>query len=179
MKNILLIACLALISLPAFAQQAPPPPPDAQCPMECPPPPEHKERKMLEAVRISRMTEALTLTDDQISKFFPKLKQLEENQRELRKKHRVLVERLETMMKNKAADRDIKSKIDSIDNLRKETYRNRERIFQELDTILSLQQRAMWRVFDENFDDEIRKMVMQSRERRFRSTTKIRIYQQE
>jgi hypothetical protein len=172
MKKFIIIAAMVFLALPIMAQ------PrmmitmeieDSICPPECPPsPPEPRERRMLEAVRISRMTEVLKLTNDQISKFFPKLKQMEQDQREVRKKHRVMVAQLEELMAKKASEKDIKAKLDSIDKLQKETFRNMEKMHQELDTILTIQQRAMWRVFDENFDEEIRKMIIQVKEKKYR-----------
>lgn len=171
MKKVMLIFFLLVLSLSVMAQtrmtitmQAY----DSICPPEFPPPPEHRERRMLEAVRVSRMTEMLQLSNDQISKFFPKLKQLEDNQREVRKKHQILVAQLEELMIRKAKDKEIKAKLDSINRLEKETFRNMEKIHQELDTMLTIQQRAMWRIFDQNFDEEIRRMVLQIKEKGYR-----------
>jgi len=171
MKKTMLVLALLLISLPAMAQtrmtvmmQEY----DSLCPPECPPPPEHRERRMLEAVRVTRMTEMLELSNQQISRFFPKLKQMEENQREVRKKHRALVAQLEELMIRKAKDKELKAKLDSLDKLQKETLKNMEKVHQELDAMLTIQQRAMWRIFDQNFDEEIRKMVIQVKEKRYR-----------
>lgn len=171
MKKILFVLFMVLVSISVMAQtrmtitmQAY----DSICPPEFPPPPEHRERRMLEAVRVSRMTEMLQLSNDQISKFFPKLKQLEDSQREVRKKHQVLVAQLEELMIRKAKDKEIKAKLDSISRLEKETFRNMEKIHQELDTMLTVKQRAMWRIFDQNFDEEIRRMVIQVKEQGYR-----------
>jgi hypothetical protein len=171
MKKTMLILSLLLTSLPATAQtrmtvmlQEY----DSLCPPECPPPPEHRERRMLEAVRVSRMTEMLELSNQQIARFFPMLKQMEENQREVRKKHRALVAQLEELMIRKARDQELKAKLDSLDKLQKETLKSMEKIHQELDAMLTIRQRAMWRIFDQNFDEEIRKMVIQVKEKRYR-----------
>jgi len=172
MKRITLISALLFIALQVMAQprmmitmQIE----DSVCPPECPPqPPEPRERRMLEAVRVTRMTEYLQLSNDQIAKFFPKLKQLEENQREMRRKHRALVVQLEELLVKKSNDKEIKAKLDSIDKLQKETFKNMEKMHLELDTMLTVQQRAMWRVFDENFDEEIRKMIIQVKENGYR-----------
>jgi hypothetical protein len=171
MRKITLIFALSIISLPLLAQtrmtvmlQEY----DSLCPPECPPPPEHRERRMLEAVRVARMTEMLELNNQQISKFFPKLKQMEENQREVRNKHRALVDQLEKLMIRKAKDQELKAKLDSLDQLQKETLRNMEKVHHELDAMLTIQQRALWRIFDQNFDEEIRKMVVQVKEKRYR-----------
>jgi len=123
---------------------------------------------MLEAVRVTRMTEMLKLSNQQISKFFPKLKQMEEDQREVRRKHRALVAQLEDLMIRKAKDQELKVKLDSLDKLQKETIKNMEKVHQELDAMLTVQQRAMWRIFDQNFDEEIRQMVIQVKEKRYR-----------
>jgi len=171
MKKIMLILALSFISLPVLAQNrmmVMMQEYDSLCPPECPPPPEHRERRMLEAVRVTRMTEMLELSNQQISRFFPKLKQMEESQREVRKKHRALVVQLEELMIRKAKDQELKAKLDSLDKLQKETLKNMEKIHQELDAMLTIQQRAMWRIFDQNFDEEIRKMVIQVKEKRYR-----------
>jgi hypothetical protein len=173
MHKIKFIFLLVIFSTTAFAQPATEPSGN-RANRTCPPtqqinrPQEHRERRMLEAVRITRMTEALDLTNDQMIKFLPKLKQLEDEQRDIRMKHRTMVIQLEGLMKKGSNEKEVKIKLDSIDNLRKESLINMEKIHQELDTLLTLQQRALWRVFDENFDKEIRKMVMQSREKSLR-----------
>lgn len=171
MRKTMLMLSLLLISLPAMAQtrmtvmmQEY----DSLCPPECPPPPDHRERRMLEAVRVARMTEMLELNNQQISKFFPKLKQMEENQREVRKKHRALVAQLEELMIRKAKDQELKVRLDSLDRLQKETLKNMDKIHQELNAMLTIRQQAMWRIFDQNFDEEIRKMVIQVKEKRYR-----------
>jgi hypothetical protein len=125
---------------------------------------------MLEAVRITRMTEALNLSQEQMASFFPKLKQLEDDHRQMRRRHQDLVARLEVMMQKRVGERELRAKLDSIDRLRQESLMKMDRIHRELDTILTLEQRARWRVFEENFDDEIRRMVMQAKEKRFRRT---------
>lgn len=171
MKRFLSIVALLALGWPLLAQPLPGPGrprPDSLCPPECHPEP--RERQMLEAVRITRMTEALNLSQDQTARFFPKLKQLEDDHRQMRRRHRELVARLEEMMQRKVAEKDLRSRLDSIDRLRQESMMRMERIHRELDTILTLEQRARWRVFEENFDDEIRRMVMQAKEKRFRRT---------
>lgn len=171
MKRTMSVIILLALGWPLLAQPLPGPGRpglDSLCPPDCPPEP--RERKMLEAVRITRMTEALNLSQDQIARFFPKLKQLDDDHRQMRRRHRDLVTRLEKMMQREVGEKDLRAKLDSIDRLRQESMMRMDRIHRELDTVLTLEQRARWRVFEENFDDEIRRMVMQAKEKRFRRT---------
>lgn len=137
---------------------APPPAaPDPACPL-------HneemdRERRMLEAVRITRMTETLRLSDEQIAKFIPRLKQIEERQRQLRQERAQRIQKLAEMLDRKVADKELKAQLDSLEKLERDEMQKTRQMMQGLDSLLTLEQRARWHVFNERFGEEIRQMV--------------------
>jgi hypothetical protein len=125
-----------------------------------------KMRRMLEAVRITRMTEELRLNDQQIATFIPKLKQLDENKRLLGHQRRDLIKQLAQLLNGRAKDAELKSKLDEIEKLQADRMQKVRENERELEGLLSLEQRARWKVFSEHFDDEIRSMVREIRQHR-------------
>ena len=153
------------------AQAVPPPPgpPDAPCPPgePCPRNPEmEKERRMLEAIRVTRMTEALKLSEDQVAKFLPRLKRIEEQQRLLREDRARKLGQLAEMLDKPERQKDLKARLEELDKLDQEQMQRVRQMMRDLDTMLTVEQRARWRVFNERFDSEIREMVREIRKKR-------------
>ncbi|MCU0607484.1 MAG: hypothetical protein MUF78_08745 [Candidatus Edwardsbacteria bacterium] len=138
------------------------------CDSACPPARMGRERKMLEAVRISRMTEALDLSEDQIARFFPRLRKMEENRRSLDRQRDELIDELEKALAGPLKDAELKARLDQLDKLEQQKLRRTLADHAELDALLSVPQRAKLRVFNQRFDDEVRLMVRTIRERRLK-----------
>ncbi|MDI6741054.1 MAG: hypothetical protein QME74_11930 [Candidatus Edwardsbacteria bacterium] len=138
------------------------------CDTACMPVRMGKERKMLEAVRISRMTEALDLSEEQIAKFFPRLRKMEEAMRSFDPQRDRLVADLEKLLAEKGKDSELKSRLDQIDKIEEQKLRRMLAGRADLDALLSVSQRAILRVFNQRFDEEIRSMVRNIRERRMK-----------
>lgn len=127
-----------------------------------------KERKMLEAVRITRMQEDLDLSEAQIAAFFPKLKQTDEKVRKIGHRRRELLRQLEKLLEARAKEADLTAKLDEIDKLEQERFQTMRAGRQELDALLNPEQRSRWRLFADRFDSEIRGMLRDIRERKHR-----------
>jgi len=123
---------------------------------------------MLEAVRISRMTEELGLSDEQISKFFPRMHKMENEIRELDKQRRKLIAELDRQLQAKAKESDLRALVEQLDKLDAQKFQRMESEHAELDQLLTVEQRAKLRVFNHRFDDELRSMVRGIREKRMR-----------
>ncbi|MBI5805608.1 hypothetical protein HZA73_06135 [candidate division TA06 bacterium] len=178
-KTSMLAAVLILwVSVSAWAQPGPqdgmmPPPPGimngggpGSCEEPCPP--WDKERKMLEAVRISRMTEALELTDLQIAQFFPKLKEMETVQREAGRQQQKYIGQLDSLLIAGAKDQELKTKMAQIENAEAERWQRMRAFKTKLDGILTVKQQAKMLVFNQKFDEEIRDMVRDIRQKKMR-----------
>ncbi|MEW6685508.1 MAG: hypothetical protein AB1393_04805 [Candidatus Edwardsbacteria bacterium] len=171
MKHLIfLIGSILLLVLPALAQ-----PPIEEKPewrhRPSPPlfPPEIVEkellpRKAIEAIRIARMTEELKLTDEQVQKFFPKLKMLEEAQREFHKNRMRIIKELENTLQNENPSiKKLQEKIDEIQNLEDNFELTKEKFRKELLQILTIEQQARLFVFQEKFENEIREIIREIR----------------
>ena len=141
--------------------QALPDPPMAPSDGPCPRHQEEmdRERRMLEALRITRMTEVLRLSDEQIAKFIPRLKQIEERQRQLRQERSQRIQRLAESLERKIPEKDLRAQLDTLEKLEREEMPKIRQMMQGLDSLLNLEQRVRWRVFNERFGEEIREMV--------------------
>jgi uncharacterized protein (DUF1778 family) len=125
-----------------------------------------KERRMLEAIRVIRMTEVLKLTEEQVAKFLPRLKQIEERQRNLRQERARMVDQLAEMLDKPERQKELKPKLDELEKLEQEQMQRTRQLMRDLDTLLTVEQRARWRVFNERFGEEIREMAKEIRKKR-------------
>lgn len=138
------------------------------CDSACPPLRLGRERRMLEAVRISRMTEALDLTDDQVARFFPRLRKMEEALRALDRQRDSLTAEMERLLAGAPREAELKARLGQLDRIEEHKQRRMLSDRAELDALLSLSQRARLRVFNQRFEDEVRTMVRTIRERRMK-----------
>jgi hypothetical protein len=180
MKKISMLAAvlIMLISASAWAQPGPqdgmmPPPPGMMSgggPGACeePCPPWDKERKMLEAVRITRMTEALELTDKQIAEFFPKHKQLEDGLMQLGKTRQKYIGQLDSLLSAGGKEQELKAKIAQIENNEAERWQRMKAFKTYAAGILAVKQQAKMMVFIQKFDEEIRDMVRDIRQKKMK-----------
>lgn len=179
MKRIGLIwaGLILLAATAAWAQPGPQggmmaPPPgmmDGSGPGSCEPAhPQHKDRKMLEALRIARMTEALELSDQQIAEFIPKLKQVEEGLMELDKARQKYIGQLDSLLNAGARDQELKAKMSQIDASEAEKWQKMKAFKAKVEGTLTVKQQARLQVFIQKFDEEIRDMVRDIRQKKMR-----------
>jgi hypothetical protein len=124
-----------------------------------------KERRMLEAIRVIRMTEVLKLTEEQVAKFLPRLKQIEERQRQLRQERSRIIKQLAEILDKQERQKEIKPKLDELDKLDREEMQKTRQMLRGLDSLLSVEQQARWRVFNERFGEELREMAKEIRKK--------------
>lgn len=126
-----------------------------------PPPRDEREpRKLIETVYIWRMTEELDLSEEQISKFFPKLKRLENAEREHSQKTAKAIGELDEILKSdKPSTADLKKKMEELELLEKEFEKKRAKLKDEMRDVLSVEQQAKLIVFRHRFHKEMRKVI--------------------
>ncbi len=124
-------------------------------------------RRMIDTIRIWKMTEALQLSEDQAIKLFPRLTQLEASRREFHRRQRGLrVELGELLRQRPTREVDIKRILEELDRIDFD-FRSRERAVRgELQSILSLEQQARLTLFEEGFEMEMRRTIHDLRRRR-------------
>jgi len=114
------------------------------------------------------MTEALDLTDDQVARFFPRLRKMEEALRALDRQRDSLTAEMERLLAGAPREAELKARLGQLDRIEEHKQRRMLSDRAELDALLSLSQRARLRVFNQRFEDEVRTMVRTIRERRMK-----------
>ena len=149
---------LVLVSS-AMGQPFTPPPPGSPGPGE--------GRRLIETIKIWKMSEALDLSEDQAAKLFPKMTQLEATRREFHRRQRLLRDEIAGLLRQQPLrEVDLKRRLEELE--RTETdFRGRERTVKgELQSILSLEQQARLALFEERFETEMRRTIQDLRQRR-------------
>ncbi len=124
-------------------------------------------RRLIETIRIWKMTEALNLSEEQAARLFPRLTQLEASRREFLRRQHLLREELGELLKQRPLrDQEIKARLEDLERTDAE-FRGRERaVKNEFRSILSLEQQARLALFEERFDLEMRRTIQDLRQRR-------------
>ena len=124
-------------------------------------------RRLIETIKIWKMTEALDLSEDQAAKLFPKLKQVEASRLEFHRRQRLLRDEIAELLRQQPLrEVDIKRRLEELERTEAD-FRGRERAVRgELQSILSLEQQARLALFEERFETEMRRTIQDLRQRR-------------
>lgn len=127
-----------------------------------PPPPidEAKPKKLIETMRIWRMTEELDLSEEQISKFFPKLKSLDDAKEEFFTQRAGVVKDLAQLLKSaKPSIAAVEKKLGELEEVEQGFEKKRAKLKRDMRDILSVEQQARLVVFEFNFEREIKEII--------------------
>jgi Spy/CpxP family protein refolding chaperone len=123
-------------------------------------------RRLIETIKIWKMTEALNLDEDQAAKLFPKLAQLEASRRELHRQQQVLRDELAELLKQQPLrDQEVKARLERLERIEVD-FRGREQLIRgALRSILSVEQQARLALFEDRFEAEMRRAILHLRQR--------------
>ncbi|TET24923.1 MAG: hypothetical protein E3J78_00340 [Candidatus Cloacimonadota bacterium] len=124
---------------------------------------EDKPHKMLEVIKIWKIMEFLDLDEEQTIAFFPKLKKIEKHKRESFKERRKLLGKLHKQLEQEKSDNSIKRTIDEVLKFDKDAKEKEEQLQEELLLVLTIKQQAKLLIFQERFEEEIRKIIRELR----------------
>jgi Spy/CpxP family protein refolding chaperone len=131
------------------------------------PPGEPEGRRLIETIRIWKMTEALNLDEHQAAKLFPKLAQLEASRREFHRRQRALRDELAELLKQRPLrDEEIRARLDQLDRTEIDFRGQEVAIRGGLRSILSPEQQARLALFEDRFETEMRRTIQDLRQRR-------------
>ena len=150
-------AVLAVMSLPAFAQQGP-----QRGSAGGPPSDEQREeiRKKMEVVKMSRLTEELKLDEKTAAKFIPVITALDQKRRVLMNENRHAMQELRTELNAQKPDESrMRTAISRIEKCQREIASLREKELQAARENLSVAQQARYLLFKQEFMREMRGMV--------------------
>jgi hypothetical protein len=116
-------------------------------------------RDMIEDLRIVRMTKELNLTDQQLAKFLPKMREIEAARREFHQKRVGLIKDMEDLLGRKASEKDLQAKLSEMDKLETDFLSKERETRKTLINQLSVEQQARLVVFQENFERDMRELI--------------------
>ena len=116
-------------------------------------------RDMIEDLRIVRLTKELNLTDQQLAKFLPKMREIEASRREFHQKRVGLIKDMDDLLGRKASEKDLQAKLSDLDKLENDLQSRERENRKALVGQLSVEQQARFVVFQENFEREIRELI--------------------
>ena len=125
-------------------------------------------RKRVELIWMWKLTEDLSLTEEEGAKLFPLLRTYEERKRELREENRKLIRELKHMIDDGASEGDLKRMIRSLEENNRKLTKVKEEGFNELAKILSVEKQAKYIVFQEPFRREIHGLIKNARHKQRR-----------
>lgn len=120
-------------------------------------------REIIEKVRIYKLTEALDLTEEQTTKFFPHLKEMRKTEQEFQKQRLELIQKLRDLIKNNAPEQEIVNVLNKFQEIHKKRMAAQMKEIEDLRQILTPVQQAKFMIFQEDFEREIRELIREVR----------------
>lgn len=120
-------------------------------------------REIIEKVRIYKLTEALDLTEEQTTKFFPHLKEMRKTEQEFQKQRLELIQKLRDLLKNNAQEQEIVNVLNKFQEIHKKRITAQMKEIEDLRQILTPVQQAKFMIFQEDFEREIRELIREVR----------------
>ncbi|MEO0184222.1 MAG: Spy/CpxP family protein refolding chaperone [candidate division WOR-3 bacterium] len=127
---------------------------------------EKDPREIIEKVRIYKLTEALDLTDEQVTKFFPRLKEMRKTEQEFHKQRLEILKELKDLIKANAKEQEVVKILDKFQELQKKRMVAQMEEMKDLKSLLTPLQQAKFLIFQEDFEREIRDLIREVRGRR-------------
>ncbi|MBA7627193.1 hypothetical protein ES703_34655 [subsurface metagenome] len=147
-KSFLLFFLTILFSISILGQE-----------LDLPPLEGEKSYRMIEAIKIWKLTEVLDMKGEQMEKFFPKLRKLEEHRKGSFKERRRLLGKLRELIEDEESDKKIMNSIKKISEFDKKKREEEENLRKEVMSVLNVKQQAKLLLFEERFEAEIRKII--------------------
>src|SRR3972149_805877 len=122
-------------------------------PAQVTPIPEERVGRIIEALLIWRLVDELDLTEQQIARLFPRIKQLKDLRLELGRRKRALEFELRQALAQRPPDQEtIKIKVAQLQALRVQIEQRRQRIPRQINNILTVEQQAKFALIAGRFE---------------------------
>ncbi|HTX98874.1 MAG TPA: hypothetical protein VMG09_02515 [Bacteroidota bacterium] len=125
-----------------------------------------KPIERLERLRNLRMVEMLDLKEDQSVRFFARLKEHDQARHELRKQRNDILDQVERLVRNHAADAEYEAPFAQIAAIDQKLSEENRSFFAGLGDILTTEQRGKLLLFERRFESELRDAIREARLRR-------------
>lgn len=121
---------------------------------------------MMEAYVISKLQEALELTDEQFGRMVVAQKKLQDLRREFRRERMELLRDLrQTLRRADAGEDEIGPTLEKLEQQKRAFLEEESARYADIDQILDVRQRARYRILEAEIENRLRELVRQVRER--------------
>ncbi len=133
-----------------------------------------RAERVIEALLIWRLVDELNLTDQQIARIFPRIKDLKDLRLDLGREKVRLQRDLRDLLAQQPRDENaIRAKVAELEQLRDQIDRRRQRLLREIAAALTIEQRAKFVLIQDTFEadmirllEEVRRAVEEQRRTR-------------
>ena len=125
------------------------------------PPPDVMDK--IQTLRMWKMTEVLDLSEEQASRFFPALKEMQKEQETARQRLVELSNEVEDALAEKADTIQILGIIDEMISMKKIEAESEIKFFTKARSILSVEQQAKYVIFERDFRKKMMDLIRDSR----------------
>lgn len=122
----------------------------------------------VEQLKKLKMQEAMALDEETSVRFFARYNEHQEDLRKVGRKRAEAIDELELLVRKNAPDTEIDAKLKDVVKVEREVAEVRQRFFDKLGDILTKQQIARYVVFERNFNQDLRDLMRESAQERWR-----------
>jgi hypothetical protein len=128
---------------------------------------EQSPRDLIYAYKVWKLTDLLDLSDEQMPVFFSKIKRIDEREAEAGQDERDAIKRVASLLEDAgASDQELTAALRGLDEARARRVEEIRALRQDALSMLNARQRARFVVFEEDFREEMRRMIGRAREMR-------------
>lgn len=120
----------------------------------------------VERFKKMRMVEMLELNEEQSVRFFARHTEMENTRRALEKQRDEVLDKIERLIRNKADAKEYEKLFSEVESLNRQIGEERQKFFNGLGDLLTVEQQAKLLLFERRFEKELREAIRESQQRR-------------
>jgi homogentisate 1,2-dioxygenase len=132
------------------------------------PPTDQKPFERIEQFKKVRLIEMLDLKEDQSVRFLARMKDFDNQRRDLMKSKMDLLDKIERLVRNDADDKEFEAMFPQVSAVDKRMMELNQQFFNGLGDILTVKQRGKYLLFERQFERELREAMRETRRRQNR-----------
>jgi hypothetical protein len=118
-----------------------------------------RARDVIDAYRVWKLTDVLDLSEEDMPVFFSRVKKIGEAEAQHREAEREAVRQIDDLLRGGAGEGELRTALREYEEMRVAHWNEIQRLREGAASMLSLEQRCQYTVFEERFRAEIRSMI--------------------
>ena len=120
---------------------------------------ERRAKDIIDAYRVWKLTDVLDLSEEDMPVFFSRVKRIGEAEAEHRQAEREAVKRIGHLLEGGAGEAELRAALGEYEKMRVAHWNEIQSLREDAASMLTLEQRCEYTVFEERFRAEIRSMI--------------------